>query len=61
MKKRKKGSGGARKGAGRKLLYGEKTDQFSTTAPVSHIPRLKGIMKTELDEIKIKTNPHGSN
>ena len=39
-------------GGGRKPQYKEKTDTFATRAPISHIPRLKGIMKKELNKLK---------
>lgn len=35
IKKRKKGSGGARKGAGRKLKFGEPTSTISERVPIS--------------------------
>ena len=52
---RKIGSGGARPGAGKKLLYGEKTISIGFKIPISRIPEFREKTKKLLKTWRIKT------
>ncbi len=54
MKKIKK-SGGERKGSGRKLIYGEKTEQLQISVPKSKKPVIKKMILDFLEPLKINS------
>jgi hypothetical protein len=50
MKIKKETRGGARKGAGAKPKYNEKTKTWAFRCPIAKLPEIKSIVKSKLKE-----------